>query len=395
MDRDHRSNSPHGSRSARRILTAALAGCAGVATLMIATTVPASASTVNGVATIASPGTTTELPSGGSTTQFTVSLPAQAACTDDTATNGYHVFSYLLPLGTSLSGVSFSQGFPNKGLGLFDPLGTYYGPVNTAIGTGQIIGIPNNFEWAPIITNNYIPLTGTGGLLYSGSGSGASGIWDAGITCANSSGVPVDNWNSEVTFLASSSDPNKFTWTAVPGTGTAPAFTSASSTTFTKGSTNTFTPTASGTPAPVITESGALPSGVTFSGGVLSGTPTATGTSNITFTASNGVGVPVTQAFTLTVGAGAFAITTTSLPVATQGAAYSATLAVSGGTAPFKWKETPKLPKGLKINKTTGAISGTVSTKAATGSFPITFTVTDKAKPKDTATKTLTLTVDA
>jgi hypothetical protein len=361
---------------------------------VLASALPASASTVNGVATIAQPGTTTELPSGGSTTQFTVSLPPQAACDGDTATDGYHVFSYLLPLGTALSSVSFSGGAPNKGLGLFSS-GTYYGPVNTAVTTGQIVEIPNDFDWAPIITNSYIPLTGTGGLLYSGSGSSASGIWNAGIVCANSSGVPVDNWNTEVTFLASSTDANKFTWTAVPGTGTAPAFTSANSTTFTKGVSNTFTPAASGTPTPVITESGALPAGVTFSGGVLSGTPTAAGTSNITFTASNGVGVPVTQAFTLTVSGGAFAITTTSLPAATLNTAYSASLAVSGGTAPFTWKVKPKLPKGLKLNKTTGAITGTVSKKAKTGSFPLTFTVTDKAKPKDTATKTLTLVVNA
>ena len=305
-----------------------------------------------------------------------------------------HVFSYLLPLGTALSSVSFAKEYPDSGLGLFDPLGTYYGPVNTAIGTGQIIGIPNNFEWAPIIANNYISLTGTGGLLYSGSGASAYGIWNAGITCANSSGVPVDNWNTEVTFLANSSDPNKFTWTAVPGTGTAPAFTSTNSTTFNKGVSNTFTPTASGTPTPVITESGTLPAGVTFSGGVLSGTPTTAGTSNITFTASNGVGVPVTQAFTLTVSAGAFAITTTSLPAATLNTAYSASIAVSGGTAPFKFTVKPKLPKGLKLNKTTGAITGTVSKKATTGPVSLTFTVTDKAKPKDTATKTLTLTVN-
>jgi hypothetical protein len=382
------------SRKGRKILAATLTGLASASTLFVATAVPASASTVNGIATIASPGTTTELASGGSTSQFTVALPSGAACDGDTATGGYRVYSYLLPLATALSSVTFVR-HPSTGLGLFSPTGTYFGPVNTAIGTGEVPSLPNNFEWGPIIADNYVPLTGTGGLLYSGSGSSASGIWNAGIVCANTSGVPVDNWNTEVTFLASSSDANKFTWTAVPGSGTAPAFTSANSTTFTNGSSNSFTPAATGSPAPTITETGALPAGVTFSGGVLSGIPTTAGTSNITFTASNGVGVPVTQAFTLTVSAGAFTITTASLPPATLGAAYSARLAVSGGTAPFKWKEKPKLPKGLKFNKSTGAITGKVSTAAATGSFPIKFTVTDKAKPVDTATKTLTLTVNS
>ena len=98
--------------------------------------------------------------------------------------------------------------YKRQGYGLVDNIGTYYGPVNTAIGTGQIVGIPNNFEWAPIIAKSYVPLTGSSGLLYTGSGTSASGIWEAGIVCANTSGVPVDNWNTEVTFAAKASDTN-------------------------------------------------------------------------------------------------------------------------------------------------------------------------------------------
>jgi hypothetical protein len=90
----------------------------------------------------------TALTSGGSTTQFTLGLPAGAACTGDTATGGYHIYSYLVPLGTALSSVTFIQ-HPSSGFGLFDSTGSYYGPVNTAIGTGQIVGIPNDFEWGP------------------------------------------------------------------------------------------------------------------------------------------------------------------------------------------------------------------------------------------------------
>ena len=83
--------------------------------------------------------------------------------------------------------------------------------------------------------------------------------------------------------------------------GSAPAFTSGASTTFVKGAAGTFTPTASGSPAPTIRESGTLPAGVTFAGGALSGTPTVTGSFPITFTASNGIGGPVSQSFTLSV----------------------------------------------------------------------------------------------
>jgi len=377
----------------KRLLIGGLAALVGMTTAVTASiaATPASAATVNGIATIASPGTTTPLTSGTSTTQFTASLPAQAACSGDTATNGYHVFSYLVHKGTALSGVTFTT-FPSSGYGFVDTSGTYYGPANTAIGTGQIVSIPNNFEWGPLVSTDGVALST---FLYTGSGSSASGIWEAGLVCANTSGAVVDNWNTEVTFAAHASDPNGFNWTAVPGTGgTAPAFTSAASTTFVKGSGGTFTPTASGSPTPVITESGALPAGVTYSGGVLSGTPTVTGSFPINFTASNGIGSPISKSFALAVVA--IEITTRSLPTAHRNTAYSATLSKLGGVGAVKWTKNVVLPKGLLLNATTGAITGTVSKQAVIGTFPITFTVTDLAKPvKNHASVTLSITVTA
>src|SRR4029077_12448140 len=64
----------------------------------------------------------------------------------------------------------------------------------------------------------------------------------------------------------------------------------------------TFTVTATGAPAPGFSETGALPSGVTFSsGGVLNGTAATSGTFPITITAANGVTPNATQSFTLLV----------------------------------------------------------------------------------------------
>jgi hypothetical protein len=118
------------------------------------------------------------------------------------------------------------------------------------------------------------------------------------------SGTPTVTGTFPITFTATngvgSPATQSFTLT-VTSSGTAPALTSAPSTTFTQGTAGTFTVTATGSPTPTITESGALPTGVTFAGGVLSGTPTVTGTFPITFTATNGVGSPATQSFTLTV----------------------------------------------------------------------------------------------
>jgi large repetitive protein len=84
-----------------------------------------------------------------------------------------------------------------------------------------------------------------------------------------------------------------------------PAITSASSTTFTVGATGSFTATAIGYPVPILFETGALPTGVSFNPttGVLGGTP-ALGTAGIypiTITAQNGVGAVATQNFTLNV----------------------------------------------------------------------------------------------
>ncbi len=283
-------------RKPRSVAAMALATVAVLALVGIARAIPASAATLNGVATITNASTNTFLASGASTTQFTVALPANAACSGDTATDGYHVYSYLEKRTTNLSTVTFIN-FPSVGYGFVNDIGTYYGPANTAPTSGQVIGIPTDLEWAPLIKNDGVTLKT---LLYT---KGKSGVWEAGLACATSSGVLSDNWNTQITFTASSSDPTKFVWSAVPGPSgdSFAAITSAATTTFTKGAASTFTVTATGKPKPKITESGKLPKGVKVKSGVLSGTPTVTGTFHLTFTATNGIGNPAVQSFTLKV----------------------------------------------------------------------------------------------
>ena len=92
---------------------------------------------------------------------------------------------------------------------------------------------------------------------------------------------------------------------AVAAPAGAPQFTSASAATFVVKAPNAFTVTATGTPAPTLTRTGALPSGVTFTAatGALAGTPAGgtVGTYTLTFTAKNGVAPDAVQTFTLTV----------------------------------------------------------------------------------------------
>jgi adhesin/invasin len=92
-------------------------------------------------------------------------------------------------------------------------------------------------------------------------------------------------------------------------------------------------------------------------------------------------------------GGGTFTVTTTSLPGVTQNAAYSATLASSGGTAPITWSITGTLPTGLSLSASAGTITGTPT---ATGTSTFTVQATDSSTPaKTTAPVSLSITVSA
>ena len=84
------------------------------------------------------------------------------------------------------------------------------------------------------------------------------------------------------------------------------------------------------------------------------------------------------------------AITTTSLPAATVGQAYNATLTGTAGKTPYNWLVTPPLPSGLSLNATAGTISGTPGTTTA-GTANYTFVLQDAASSEDTKILTLTI----
>jgi lysophospholipase L1-like esterase len=138
-----------------------------------------------------------------------------------------------------------------------------------------------------------------------------------------------------------------------------------------------------------------LPSGLTLdpNTGVISGEPTATGTSKFTVTVSDSASPANTASKALTISATApatLAISTSSLPVATAGQQYETTLATAGGTQPVSWKlETGTLPTGVSLDSETGTISGTPS---GAGKTTVTVGGTDSAEPAQSTTATLTLT---
>jgi len=192
-----------------------------------------------------------------------------------------------------------------------------------------------------------VPISGFS-VTFTAPGAGASGTFSNStntITVStNGSGVANPG-----TFTANGTG-GSYTVSAVAGPASTnfnlsniipPTITSANTTTFTVGSPGSFTVTATGTPAPTFSETGALPTGITLTGGgLLSGTPAAgtAGSYPITITASNGGTPNATQPFTLVVAAGPTTATMTpnafSLITAinTSSPTYKATLQNTGGS---------------------------------------------------------------
>ncbi len=147
------------------------------------------------------------------------------------------------------------------------------------------------------------------------------------------------------------------------------------------GSTLRLTIIANGYTTPVLTESGPLPSGLTFTdNGVgtatIAGVPAvgSAGAYVITVTATNALGT-ATQSFTLKIDE-APTITSAATATASTGAPFSFQVTATGYPAP-KITKTGALPKGVSFTAATGTFSGTPRART-TGSYPITITATNR-----------------
>lgn len=136
--------------------------------------------------------------------------------------------------------------------------------------------------------------------------------------------------------------------------------------------------------------SGALPAGLALSsGGVLSGTPSAAGTSTFTVTGTDSASHTGSQSYLVTVSAVTIILSPATVPNGTVGTAYnSTTITASGGTSPYTYAvSSGTLPAGLTLSSG-GVLSGTPTTAA---SYSFTVKATDSAS--HTGTRSYSVTV--
>ncbi len=122
-------------------------------------------------------------------------------------------------------------------------------------------------------------------------------------------------------------------------------------------------------------ETGALPTGMGFTGGVLSGTTTQTGSFPFTVTATDSNGCTASRDYLLVVSCAGttIALSPGSLPAVAANAAFpTTTFTASGGTGPYTFQQVGTLPSGMQF--LTDTLSGTPT---QTGTFPITIAATD------------------
>jgi len=189
------------------------------------------------------------------------------------------------------------------------------------------------------------------------------------------------------------------TFAAPASASQAPGITSADYTTFKVGIPGSFTVTTCGDPTPSLSESGPLPSGVSFTDNgngtaSLSGTPEAGsgGVYKFTIIASNGVGSNATQTFTLTVDEPP-GISSPDSATFVVGTAEAFTISSGGYPPATSLSESGGLPSGVSFTDKgngTGTLSGTPAAGSG-GVYDFTITASNTA---GSTTQRFTLTVN-
>lgn len=344
-----------------------------------------------------------------SLTAATVGVSTSQTITASSGTGPYTyaVTAGVLPAGVTLSSSGVLFGTPTAG-------GTYN---FTVTGTDSTTGTGSPFTGsraytlvvnAPTISVSPASLGAvSAGAAFNGSISAGGGIsaYSYAVTAGSlppgislsSSGVlsgaatTVGSYNFTVTATDSSTGSGPYTgsraysWTVnVPNLTISPVSGSNLSGSALTAYSQTFTTNGGNSPYAygISINSGSIPTGLSFSTstGVLSGTPTSSGTVNFTVTvtdSTSGAGAPFSASATynLTIGAPTVVVGPSGgLPNPVISAAYSQIFTASGATTPYSYiVSAGALPAGLTLS-TGGALSGVPT---ATGTFNFTVQATD------------------
>jgi hypothetical protein len=359
--------------------------------------------TVNGTFSVSVSATNTG-GTGSKTVSFTINPPAPSVSTNAAAGSVGTPFTYTIS--ATNSPTSYTATPLPAGLTL-DPATGIISGIPTAVVTTSTTITATNAGGAgtgtvtititaakPAVTTN--SASGTVGTAFSYTISATNSPTSytatplpAGLTFNSSTGIISGTPTAVATTAVN------ITATNVTGTGTgtvtitivnppAPSITSSSSASGIVGTVFTgYTITATNSPTSY-SVTGTLPPGLTLSGNVISGTPTASGTYPVTINATN-IGGTDSKPLTITVTLPpAPAITSSLTASATVNTAFSYTITATN--SPTSYSATG-LPAGLSINTSTGIISGTPTVVATS---TITIGATNLG---GTTTATLTLTV--
>ena len=346
------------------------------------------------------------LPAGGRNVPYSQQLAA---------TGGVPAYTWSLSSGSLPTGLNLSTS------GLISGTPTVNGTYNFTIGVVDSTGAPGSKAFSIRIANPVSITTtslpgGTVGVQYSRSLAATGGVtpytWsvDSGAmpgglnlvaSTGNLNGRPTATGTFNFTMRVTDSigltatqplsivvgvNPLSVTTTSLPG-GTVGAQYS-----------RTLAATGGVTPYTWSVVVGALPGGLTLvaSTGNINGRPTVAGTFNFTVQVKDSQGTTATQPLSIVVGVAPLTITTSSLPNATRGASYYASLAATGGQPPYTYTvSVGSLPAGLSVslNASTGvwSIGGRPTSTAVTSTF--TLRVSDGIGTTP-ATKQFTITVN-
>ena len=277
--------------------------------------------------------------------------------------------TYLLALGATNPAATATQNFT---------LTVLAGPlITSASAATSVVGLP--FSFAVTTSGSF-----TAALSESGTLPPGLAFKDNCNGTATISGTPPTEAIGAyaVTVTATNTTVDSFvtlTLNITVQASTAALITSVPTAYFNVGTGGAFAVTATGVPAPVLAESGALPTGLTFADNhngtaLLSGTTTRAGSYSLMMTATNvtnGITNTNTQAFTLIVD-GAPAITSPNAATATVGTPVDLSVTTTGYPPPAI-TATGTLPAGLSLRDNGNGTATIIGTPAAgsAGSYTI------------------------